>query len=295
MEFHDLLVEQAPDGYDPWLFRCEAGSKAPDLSLGSWKDEEARLSKVEAVRWMEEGGNVGIAARGGCPGCDGRASPYCPKCEGEGCDDALVNVDIDDEDETTPDDLKETLLARSRSRTGIHAWYFERAEVNIPNITTDDKGEVRANWQYVVAPGSYVETDPEDVPEDERDLAGYYTIYDPEPVSRIGFDELPAVFQKGQQDTDPNPELTDYPAAGEGKDTGTKAPLAGDQDSQGNEAGATDRDSDSALFNVTARDVAQREGRPNRHRRPLECHLPRLRHGQEHDAVRPRPPPVLAA
>jgi len=42
MEFHDLLVEQAPDGYDPWLFRCEAGSKAPDLSYGSWKDEEAR-------------------------------------------------------------------------------------------------------------------------------------------------------------------------------------------------------------------------------------------------------------
>jgi len=137
--FHDLLVEHAPDGYTPWYFRVREGSKAPATKYGSWKDDDARLSVDEAAAWMEDGGNVGVA---------GTAA------------DELVNVDIDDEDETTADDLKQTLIARSRSRTGVHAWYFAAPGEEIPNIPTDDAGEVRANWQYVVAPGSYVETDP---------------------------------------------------------------------------------------------------------------------------------------
>jgi len=153
--FLDLLTQDAPRGYKPWLFRVEAGSKAPDLSYGSWKDERARLDRDEAIRWMQSGGNVGIAGRPDGP---------------------LINVDIDDEDATTIDDLKPTLIARSRSRTGIHAWYFEAAGADIPNIPTDEAGEVRANWQYVVAPGSYVETDDDDVPDGEREHAGYYTV-----------------------------------------------------------------------------------------------------------------------
>jgi len=155
--FHDLLTEHAPDGYAPWYFRVREGSKAPATRFGSWKSEEARLSLHQAVEWMQGGGNVGIAGTE---------------------NDALVNVDIDDEDETTPDDLKDTLIARSRSRTGVHAWYFEASGEDIPNIPTDDAGEVRANWQYVVAPGSYVDTDPDDVPEgyevQEGQQGGYY-------------------------------------------------------------------------------------------------------------------------
>jgi len=126
IEFAQLLTENAPDDYTPWLFRVESASKAPDLTYGSWKDESARMTVEEAVRWMESGGNVGIAGRPDGP---------------------LVNVDIDDEDETTIDDLKPTLIARSRSRTGVHAWYFEAQDADIPNIPTDDAGEVRANWQ----------------------------------------------------------------------------------------------------------------------------------------------------
>jgi P4 family phage/plasmid primase-like protien len=246
IEFLDLLTEHAPDDYEPWLFRCKEGSKAPKLSYGSWKDEDARLGKAEAVRWMEKGGNVGIAGRGGCPGCDGRASPYCPECKGEGCDDALVNVDIDDEDETTPEDLKDTLMARSRSRTGVHAWYFEADGEEIANIPTDDAGEVRANWQYVVAPGSYVETDPETVPPRQRDSAGYYTIDNRAAVTSLRFEELPDVFQEAHQPTG-EPELAGGAAAEPVSDNTTTV----DDDE--------DRDSDSALFDVTAQDVAQKE------------------------------------
>jgi len=174
IEFNRLLTGHAPDGYEPWYFRCERGSKAPDTTFGSWKDESARLSPAEATQWMADGGNVGIA------GTD---------------DDRLVNVDIDDEDTTTITDLKPTLIARSRSRTGVHAWYFREEGADIPNIPTDEAGEVRADWQFVVAPGSYVETDPTAVPTGERDDAGYYTIERDEPVAEIELDELPDVFR----------------------------------------------------------------------------------------------------
>jgi len=221
--FHDLLVEHAPDGYTPWYFRVREGSKAPATKYGSWKDDDARLSVDEAVAWMEEGGNVGIAGT---------------------ADDALVNVDIDDEDETTPADLKDTLIARSRSRTGVHAWYFAAPDEEIPNIPTDDAGEVRANWQYVVAPGSYVDTDPDAVPDEHRDEAGYYTVEQEAPVTSLRFDELPEVFreqqeQKEQQDAEP--ELQEEPPEGSEDET--------DSDRNG-----------SALFDISAEDVVRKEG-----------------------------------
>jgi len=220
--FDELLTEHAPDGYTPWYFRCEAGSKAPALDYGSWKDESARLTAGEAVEWMENGGNVGIAGT---------------------ADDALVNVDIDDEDETTPSDLKETLVARSRSRTGVHAWYFEAPDGDIPNIPTDDAGEVRANWQYVVAPGSYVDTDPSEVPDGHQDDAGYYTVEWENPVTSLRFKELPEVFRQHKKETeqeDAEPDLEhDLPAEGGSSGDGSRK---------------------SALFDIGARDVVRKEG-----------------------------------
>ena len=190
--FDELLTEAAPTGYTPHYFRVAKAGKDPATQFGSWKTEEACLTVDEAVDWMEEGGNIGIAARGGCQGCGGRASPYCEECEGEGYDDDLVNVDIDDDEETTPADVPTSLRARSRSRTGWHTWYFSSDE--LPNIPTDEFGEVRANWQYVLAPGSFVASTAEDIPAD-ADHAGYYTIEDAEPPVSIEFDDLPDVFQ----------------------------------------------------------------------------------------------------
>ena len=191
--FDRLLRARAPDDYTPHYFRVARAGKDPATQFGGWKQDDARLTVEEAVAWMEKGGNVGIAGRGGCRGCGGRASGWCPECEGDGNDDALVNVDIDDDEETTPDDVPTSLRARSRSRTGWHTWYFDDGDDPIPNIPTDDYGEVRTEWQYVVAPGSFVASAAEELP-DDADHPGYYTVEDPEPVARIEYDDLPDVF-----------------------------------------------------------------------------------------------------
>jgi len=170
--FDQLLREAAPDGYEPHYFRVARAGKDPATQYGGWKDPDARLSTEEAVEWMKEGGNVGVA---GTP------------------EDPLVNVDIDDDEETTPDDVPTSLRARSRSRTGWHTWYFDESG-DVPNIPTDAYGEVRTSWQYVVAPGSFVASCREDIP-DGADDPGYYTVEDAEPVARIGYEDLPQVFR----------------------------------------------------------------------------------------------------
>jgi len=174
-------MKEAPEGYKPHLFRCQEAGKAPKLDYGNWKDKSNRLSKREALQWLKKGYNVGIAGMK---------------------DDPLVNVDIDDNEKTKKEDLKNTLIARSRSRTGMHAFYF--AEDEIPNIATDDSGEIRTKGQYVIAPGSYVPCD--------KDLedAGYYTVEEKQSVSWINFEELPDVFlehhKKNQRERKNTPE-----------------------------------------------------------------------------------------
>jgi len=212
-KFIRLLMSGAPDGYEPWLFRCEKQGKAPAVEFGSWKADENQLTVGQAKEWMGEGGNIGIA---GMPG------------------DRLVNVDIDDDDATNPDDVKPSLSARSRSRTGRHFWYFEDEPGDVPNIPTDDKGEVRAQGQYVLAPGSYVSTDPDDVPDDQRELAGFYTVEDELAPANIGRDELPDIFQLALRKSEHDESETEYDIP---------EPSGG-----------------SALFDITARDVVAKEG-----------------------------------
>lgn len=192
--FHALLMENAPSGYQPHYFKVAKGSKDPATQFGSWKKPEARLTIEEAVTWMEQGGNVGIAGRGPCEGCGGRQSSYCDVCEGGVIEDPLINIDIDNDEETTPDDIPTTLRAISRSRTGWHAWGFNHQR-DIPNIPTDDHGEIRTDWQYVVAPGSFVASTSESIPDDADD-PGYYSLADSEPVAEIDYDDLPSVFHE---------------------------------------------------------------------------------------------------
>jgi Bifunctional DNA primase/polymerase, N-terminal. len=166
--FVELLTETAPDGYEPHLIALEEGAKGPDLSRGSWKD--AGLELEEALTHMGEGGNIGLAAMR---------------------DDPLVIVDLDDEEEIIqPDALPHTLMVRSRSRRGIHGFYWG----DVPNPTKPGKGEIRAQNQYVVAAGSYVQTQEAEAPDPEDPDLGYYTLLeeaDPQPVTQ---EELPAFF-----------------------------------------------------------------------------------------------------
>lgn len=235
--FHDLFAANTPDDYTPHYFRVEAASKAPAVQFGSWKTDEARLTVEEAVDWMEQGGNIGIGGRPDGP---------------------LVNLDVDDEEETTPDDLPATLRAISRSRTGFHAWFFnpvtEDAEDAIPNIPTDTAGEVRADWQYVVAPGSFVASASEEIP-DAADDPGYYTVEEESPVETMVYDDLPRVFREFDEGTD-EPESEHEHDADSAHDT----PPTGEQLTTSSSNSDTGYDSDSAVFDVTAEDVLRKAG-----------------------------------
>ncbi|KXA90266.1 hypothetical protein AKJ62_01290 [candidate division MSBL1 archaeon SCGC-AAA259D14] len=171
--FLKYLVKSAPDNYISHLFSCRRKGKDPDV-YRSWKSKKERLPWKKAYLRLKKQGNVGIA---GMPWDD------------------LVNVDIDDEETTDKEDLNPTLMARSRSRTGLHAWYFSKDD--IPNIATENAGEIRAQGQYVLAPGSYVpctEEEIEKLPKEQKKLAGNYTIEEKRPVAWIEMDDLPEVF-----------------------------------------------------------------------------------------------------
>lgn len=238
--FAKLLTANAPDGYEPHFFRVAKAGKAPALEFGGWKSEDKRLSVEEAVEWMGEGGNVGIAGLEDGP---------------------LVNVDIDDDERTTVDDLKPTLRARSRSRGGFHGWYFD-VEGEVPNIPTDTAGEVRTDDQYVVAPGSFVASAAEEIA-DGADHAGYYTVEEENPVASITYDELPEVFREFHEST-PSDEselqpqdVTAYEGSGEGSSGGRRERSRESSASHSDVTSSSDssRATGSEVYDVEARDL----------------------------------------
>ena len=174
LQFHAFLTARKPD-YTPWYFRLSE-DKDPDLSIGSWKAPTARITVRQAIRHLQNGRNVGIAATG---------------------DDGLVIIDIDDIS-ITPDNLMlPTLSATSRKRIGRHYFYFTSDIHAKQNIATEDAGEIRANWQYVVAPGSYVATGQAEIarmPDAERDNAGRYTLLNTTTPALISYNQFPPVF-----------------------------------------------------------------------------------------------------
>jgi len=186
-KFHRLLTMFADD-YSPWYFVLKKNDKDPLPTKGGWKAPHAQLSFEKAKRWMEHGHNIGIA------GTD---------------KDPLVIVDIDDWTQVQESDVKPTLSIRSRSRIGTHHLYFtsdkpcdREADEPVPsakmNIPTEDAGEVRSVWQYVVAPGSYVPCHEENfkaMPESQYEYAGWYTLENYITPMPITFDEFPEVFQ----------------------------------------------------------------------------------------------------
>lgn len=167
-------MSNCPKGYQPHYFLVEKNGKNPDgkeifrrsQRNGSWKQPHAKLTILQALAWIEKGGNIGIA------GTDG-----------------LINVDIDDEKYIN--DLPKTLTAISRSRKGKHGFYWKHPDCKILPINIPaDYGEVRADWQYVLAPGSYVPS-----PECKDEFAGFYTVNVEMPPNKIKFKELPSFFQ----------------------------------------------------------------------------------------------------
>ena len=178
--FHSLLMADAPEGFQPFYFPLEKNGKDP-LKGNSWKAN--RKTFQEAYNLLEKGFNIGIAATEKDP---------------------LVIVDIDDL--TQVKDPKPTLMNNSRKRVGRHCFYFTDDPVartvfdnsSKQNIATEEAGEVRAVWQYVVAAGSYVPCAPEElelIPESDKINAGKYSVMAERSVQSVTYDELPEVYK----------------------------------------------------------------------------------------------------
>ena len=181
-KFHDLLTKNS-EGYIPFYFPLVQNGKDPVPGI-SWKNN--RLSFPEAYDRMKQGNNIGIA----------------------GTDvDKLSIVDVDNREAVG--ETKHTLNVISRKRNGRHCFYFTDDEPaqgtdaifkdsSKQNIATEDAGEVRANWQYVVCAGSFVpcsEAEINKISEEDRENAGKYEVLIGADVADITFRELPEVYR----------------------------------------------------------------------------------------------------
>lgn len=193
-KFHELLTKDSPD-YLPFYIQLAKNGKEPVADVG-WKKN--RLTFPEAYELMKHGYNIGLAATS---------------------KDILCIVDVDNLDAV--EYIKPTLVIQSRKRIGRHNFFFtydecpydnEKSELKANalyvdtakfNIPTDNDGEVRAIWQYVVAAGSYVPCSEEEIdliPEEDRVNAGKYTIFAENEVSTITYSELPGIFLREQEE-----------------------------------------------------------------------------------------------
>jgi putative DNA primase/helicase len=198
LKFNELLIKNAPEGYEPFYFALVPNDKEPvrdgkydPILAGSWF--KRKLSVNRAYTLLEKGYNIGIAAL---------------------ANDPLCIVDVDNIE--LVGSIKPTLITQSRKRIGRHNFFFTSDESTYEkensifidsakdNIDTDIAGEVRANNEYVVCAGSFVECSEEQIlkiPEEDRPNAGKYSIFAENDVSYITYEELPDIYkQKHEQD-----------------------------------------------------------------------------------------------
>jgi len=186
-KFHNLLMKNAPDGYIPHYFQLKTNGKDPDV-MGSWKSDKFRLTFERAKHLMSYGRNIGIAAMP---------------------EDRLQLIDIDNQ--KYRNELKDSLIIRSRKRLGFHGFYFvDKNETKLPANIPTGFGEMRGVGQYVVTAGSYVpltdegikhmisegeatEEDGKMVSEDK--LRGVYTVEVEKPAQLLTFKEIPEIFK----------------------------------------------------------------------------------------------------
>lgn len=194
-KFHEALTKGRPE-YKPFYFPLNVGEKDP-LDEQGWKGEKHRLELDQAIRYLEMGHNVGVA----------------------GTDmDGLVIIDIDDEEAFKDHKFIPTLTARSSSRVGRHHFYFTFDPKIKINIALEHKGEIRADWQYVVAPGSWAKlADSKDddgnttktaedkfnaLPDVEKQNAGKYTLEEIISPALITYEDIPVLFKDTKNERD---------------------------------------------------------------------------------------------
>jgi hypothetical protein len=163
-----------PDEINPhiWFIPLGMGLKSPDIPKGeSAKDEKYRLTPEKAHERIKKGINVGIyATPGGL---------------------LFLDADTDKGNIVLPEEIRKTIPATLTIKTrngGLQYYFINNGAFKNKVHTYNGKnaGEIRADWYYVLAPGSYVKPD-EDA---GKDAEGVYKIINDAPIIKL--DKLPA-------------------------------------------------------------------------------------------------------
>ncbi|MEM1671414.1 MAG: phage/plasmid primase, P4 family [Archaeoglobaceae archaeon] len=153
----------------PILIPIKVNSKEPDVSVSIKENlDKVRLTPQEAIKRLEEGKNVGIYA-----------FPH-----------GLCFVDI----ESDFVDLIDFETFTVKTRDGGRHYYFLNSGIDRNYILKADGkkiGELRANWQYVLTPGSYVPSEKDD---------GYYRVVKDLPITKLDFEALKRFIEDEQKE-----------------------------------------------------------------------------------------------
>jgi len=173
----EQFLQQLPRA--PILIPIRPNSKIPEVPAGeSWKNPDYHLTPEQALNRLKTGQNVGVVAY-----------------------DWLCIVDLDNPEKYTLE--KPTLTVTTRSGA-LHKYYLNDGTIenSVGRNSLAKCGEVRAEWQYVLSPGSYVPPDPESTG------IGVYHITQNMPLSLLCKQDLPEDFMPTEKTLIPiNPEI----------------------------------------------------------------------------------------
>lgn len=171
--------------WNPYLFPCVKNGKEPDIPKDeSWKDEKWHLTVEQARERLKSGLNVGVVAVGDYVFWD---------------HDNLEKFNFP----------VETLTVMTRSGK-LHKYFVNSGDVKNADGKGQYKGcgEIRAEWKYVVAPGSYVPPGDDAQPE----ATGLYRVVNAEPPALLSSSDLPPEFLPGfkeeREDKPERPKMT---------------------------------------------------------------------------------------
>jgi len=172
--------------HTPILIPIVANGKKPDVPEGeSWKDSKFYLTPERAIQRLKEGLNVGIVAH-----------------------DWLVIVDLDN-----PEKYElpiETVTVQTRNGA-LHKHFVNAGNVKnaVGKNTLAKCGEVRAEWQYVLAPGSYVPKDADAHP----GATGLYQVVKNGPIAILHSEDLPSDFIPTEESQTVNKDVLTKPVS----------------------------------------------------------------------------------
>ena len=172
--------------HPPILIPIVANDKKPDIPEGeSWKDSKFYLTPEQAIQRLKEGRNVGIVAH-----------------------DWLVIVDLDNPEKYELPIETVTVLTRNGA---LHKHFLNSGNVKnaVGKNTLAKCGEVRAEWQYVLAPGSYV---PKDV-DAHPGATGLYHVVKKGPIATLHSEDLPKDFIPTEESQTVNKEVLTKPVS----------------------------------------------------------------------------------